>query len=91
METIYFKKPIVVNTYSIYIKDIKPKGFAVVEIDGYVTEKAVEQTKQILDDPARCQKMVAHNYELGKQYFSYTVLERTLRYYMIEHNWLAPQ
>ncbi len=91
LETIYFKKPIVVNTYSIYIKDIKPKGFSVVEIDGYVTEKAVEQTKQILDDPALCQKMVDHNYELGKQYFSYTVLERILRHYMIEHNWLAPQ
>ena len=91
LETIYFKKPIVVNNYSIYIKDIKPKGFSAVEIDGYVTEKAVEQTKQILDDPALCQKMVDHNYELGKQYFSYTVLERILRHYMIEHNWLAPQ
>ena len=91
LETIYFKKPIVVNTYSIYIKDIKPKGFSVVEIDGYVTEKAVEQTKQILDDPALCKKMVDRNYELGKQYFSYTVLERILRHYMIEHNWLAPQ
>ncbi len=91
LETIYFKKPIVVNTYSIYIKDIKPKGFSVVEIDGYVTEKAVEQTKQILDDPALCKKMVDRNYELGKHYFSYTVLERILRHYMIEHNWLAPQ
>ena len=91
LETLYFKKPIVVNTYSIYIKDIKPKGFSVVEIDGYVTEKAVEQTKQILDDPALCQKMVDHNFELGKQYFSYTVLERILRHYMIEHNWLAPE
>jgi glycosyltransferase involved in cell wall biosynthesis len=91
LETIYFKKPIVVNNYSIYIKDIKPKGFSVVEIDGYVTEKAVEETKQILDDPVLCQQMVDHNYELGKKYFSYTVLERILKHYMIEHNWLAPQ
>lgn len=91
LETIYFKKPIVVNNYSIYIKDIKPKGFSVVEIDGYVTEKAVEGTKQILDNPALCQQMVDHNYELGKRYFSYTVLERILKHYMIEHNWLAPQ
>jgi glycosyltransferase involved in cell wall biosynthesis len=91
LETIYFKKPIVVNTYSIYIKDIKPKGFSVIEIDGYVTEKAVELTKQILNNPALCQKMVDHNYALGKQYFSYAVLERILRHYMIEHNWLAPE
>jgi len=91
LETLYFKKPIVVNTYSIYIKDIQPKGFKVIEIDGYVTDKAVEQTKQVLDNPKLCQEMVDHDYELGKKYFSYTVLERILRHYMIEHNWLAPE
>ena len=91
LETLYFKKPIVVNTYSIYIKDIQPKGFKVIEIDGYVTDKAVEQTKQVLDNPELCKEMVDHDYELGKKYFSYTVLERILRHYMIEHNWLAPE
>ena len=29
LETIYFKKPILVNNYSIYSTDIKPKGFVV--------------------------------------------------------------
>ena len=91
LETLYFKKPIVVNTYSIYLKDIQPKGFKVIEIDGYVTDKAVEQTKQVLDNPELCKEMVDHDYELGKKYFSYTVLERILRHYMIEHNWLAPE
>jgi len=91
LETLYFKKPIVVNTYSIYIKDIQPKGFKVIEIDGYVTDKAVEQTKQVLDNPKLCKEMVDHDYELAKIYFSYTVLERILSHYMIEHNWLAPE
>jgi glycosyltransferase involved in cell wall biosynthesis len=90
LETIYFKKPIVVNSYSIYTKDIKPKGFAVIEIDGYVTAEAVEKTKRVLDDPTLCQEMVDLNYALGKKYFSYTVLHRMLSHYMIEHNWLAP-
>jgi glycosyltransferase involved in cell wall biosynthesis len=89
LETLYFKKPIVVNTYSIYIKDIQPKGFKVIEIDGYVTDKAVEQTKQVLDNPELRKEMVDHDYELAKEYFSYTVLERILKHYMIEHNWLA--
>ena len=91
LETLYFKKPIVVNTYSIYLKDIQPKGFEVIEIDGYVTDKAVEQTKQVLDNPKLCKEMVDHDYELAKKHFSYTVLERILRHYMIEHNWLAPE
>jgi len=91
LETLYFKKPIVVNTYSIYIKDIQPKGFKVIEIDGYVTDKAVEQTKQVLDNPKLCQEMVDHDYALAKIYFSYTVLERILSHYMIENNWMAPE
>ncbi len=90
LETLYFKKPIVVNTYSIYIKDIKPKGFKVIEIDGYVTDKAVEQTKAVLDNPQLRQEMVDHDYELAKKYFSYTVLQQSLRNYMVAHNWLAP-
>jgi glycosyltransferase involved in cell wall biosynthesis len=90
LETLYFKKPIVVNTYSIYIKDIKPKGFKVIEIDGYVTDKAVEMTKQILDNPQLRQEIVDHDYELAKKYFSYTVLQQALRNYMVVHNWLAP-
>ncbi|MGD9044479.1 MAG: glycosyltransferase family 4 protein [Desulfobacterales bacterium] len=90
LETLYFKKPIVVNTYSIYLKDIKPKGFKVIEIDGYVTDKAVEQTMQVLDNPELRQEMVEHDYALAKKYFSYNVLHQSLRNYMVQHNWLAP-
>ena len=91
LEALYFKKPIVVNTYSIYIKDIQPKGFKVIEIDGYVTDRAVEQTKQILDNPEMRQEMVDHDYELAKKYFSYSVLHQNLKNYMVAHNWLSPE
>ncbi len=88
LEAIYFRKPIVVNTYSIYTKDIKPKGFSVIEIDGFVTSQAVEKTKQILDNPDLCQAMVDHNYKLGKKFFSYAVLHQGLRNFMRECGWL---
>ena len=78
LEAIYFSKPVVVNTYSIYSKDIKPKGFSVIELDGYVTKDAVEKTKQVLAEPELCREMVEHNYELGKRFFSYDVLRRRL-------------
>ena len=78
LEAIYFNKPVVVNTYSIYTKDIKPKGFSVIELDGYVTKDAVEKTKQILAEPELCREMVDLNYELGKRFFSYDVLRRRL-------------
>ncbi|MGD8945706.1 MAG: glycosyltransferase, partial [Desulfobacterales bacterium] len=83
LEAIYFHKPIVVNAYSIYTKDIKPKGFSVIEIDGYVTSEAVEKTKQILDNQQLRQEMVDHNYDLGLKYYSYSVLHRGLRGFLI--------
>jgi len=79
LEAIYFRKPIVVNTYSIYAMDIKPKGFSVVELDGYVTEKAVEQTRRILENPELCERMVEKNYQIATRCFSYKVLRKKLR------------
>ncbi len=78
LEAIYFRKPIVVNTYSIYAIDIKPKGFWVIEIDGYVSEEAVIKTRKVLDDPSLRKEMVDHNYEAAIRAYSYSVLEETL-------------
>jgi len=79
LEAVYFKKPIVVNTYSIYSMDIKPKGFTVIEIDGYVTEAAVRKTRRVLKDPKLREKMVGQNYEIARRYFSYDILHHKLK------------
>jgi glycosyltransferase involved in cell wall biosynthesis len=79
LEAIYYRKPIVVNTYSIYTMDIKPKGFATIEIDGYVTEEAVDKTRQVLKNPKIREEMVKQNYDIAKRCFSYIVLRQKLR------------
>ncbi len=79
LEAVYFRKPIVVNTYSIYAMDIKPKGFSVVELDGYVTEKAIQQTRRVLKNPELCERMVEKNYEIATSCFSYKVLRKKLK------------
>ncbi len=84
LETVYFRKPIVVNKYSIYTQDIKPKGFRAVELDGYVTSAAVQQTKEILDKPQLCKEIVDHNYQIGARFFSFAVLRRRLKSYLAE-------
>ena len=89
LEAVYFRKPVVVNAYSIYTKDIKPKGFSVIEIDGYVTQAAVEKTKVVLDNADFCKQMVDHNYELGREYFSYSVLHKGLKSFLIQKGWLT--
>ena len=78
LEAVYFKKPIVVNTYSIYTVDIKPKGFSVIEIDGFVTEQAVSDTRKVLGNPDLRQRLVEHNYEVARTYYSFGVLYKEL-------------
>ena len=71
LEAIYIRKPIVVNTYAIYKMDIQPKVFSVRELDEYVTNDAVEQTRKVLTNSQLQKDKVDINYELGKKYFSY--------------------
>ena len=65
--------------YSIYTMDIKPKGFSVIEIDGYVTDKAVRKTKDIIKNPEHRRKMVDHNYKIASRYYSYATLHKKLK------------
>ncbi len=79
LEAVYFCRPIVVNTYSIYTMDIKPKGFEVIEIDGYMSDEAVRKTRKVLSDPDIRDRMVKHNYDIARHYYSYSVLFNKLK------------
>jgi glycosyltransferase involved in cell wall biosynthesis len=79
LEAVYFKKPIVVNRYSIYAYDIEPKGFLTIELDGYVTEDAVRMTREVLENPELCKKMVDNNYDIATRCYSYSILRQRLR------------
>ncbi|MBN1963553.1 MAG: glycosyltransferase family 4 protein [Anaerolineae bacterium] len=79
IETLYFKKPLLVNRYRVYDADIRPTGIDAIEIAGEVTPEAVQAVRALLADPARQQTMVEHNYEIGLRHFSYEVLDRLIR------------
>lgn len=78
LEAVYYRKPVVVNNYSIYATDIQPKGFQVIELDDYITEATVERAREVLDDPELAARMAAANYELARQHYSYSFLRRKL-------------
>ncbi len=84
LEAIYFRKPLLVNTYSIYFHDIKPKGFDVVEIDEFVKEETVKDVIDILTNKSRAKEMVDHNYVLAKKFYSYANLKRKLRFLLTD-------
>jgi len=80
LEAVYFKKPILVNTYSIYQHDIKPKGFKIIEMDEYISEETVDQVVHILQNKSLSSKMAEDNYNVAKRFYSYANLRRKLKF-----------
>ncbi len=78
LETIYYRRPIVVSAYEIFKTDIQPKGFQVIEFDQVLTDETVNRARDILRKPELAAEMVGTNFELGKRYYSYQTLERRL-------------
>ena len=79
LEAVYYHRLILVNNYSIYEVDIKPKGFRTVWFDGFISDNTLEMVRQILRNSTRAQEWAEENYQLAKRYFSFTVLERRLQ------------
>jgi len=78
LEGIYFGKPVVVNTYAVYARDIDPLGFKTIEMTQLVTREVVDQTRQVLEDRRLREDWARVNYDLGVKYFSYSVARRKL-------------
>ena len=78
LEAMYFRKPIVVNRYSVYMLDIEPLGFETVTMDGYVTDDVVEKVRHVLHDPELRKQMADRNFTIARQHFSLAVLRRRL-------------
>lgn len=80
VECVLAKKPIFVNNYKpVYMQDIGNKGFeTVMTEDGILTNKKVQQMSDIIYNPKRCLEIGEYNFNLGKKYFSFDVLEEKL-------------
>jgi len=78
LEAVYFKKPMLINRYAIFVRDIEPKGFDLVGMDGFLSKKTVEKVREILTSNQRRDQMVNHNYQVAQRYYSYSVLRRWL-------------
>jgi glycosyltransferase involved in cell wall biosynthesis len=59
--------------------DIKPKGFSVIELDGYVNAEQIRLTRKVLENKAFREQMVNKNYEIASRWFSYAVLKQKLQ------------
>lgn len=78
LEAVFFKRLIVVNRYPVYNADIRPLGFEFIELDGFVDDKAVEETLEMLNHPDRIMSLAEYNYGIARKHFSLEVLEACL-------------
>jgi glycosyltransferase involved in cell wall biosynthesis len=81
VEAVLSKTPIFVNNYEpVYWPDIGSKGFRTVMLENNeLTDEKIEQMREIIYNKELNREIGEYNYELGKKYFSYEVLEEKLR------------
>ena len=48
-------------------------------MNGYLTRDVVNRVRRVMEDDGFRKEMVDQNFELGKRFFSYSVLRRKLR------------
>lgn len=79
IEAVYFKKPVLVNRYEVYKRDLEPLGFEVVEINGKLSNQAVRQVKKLVTDPSLRLRTTERNFAIGAKHFSFEALAKKLR------------
>lgn len=84
LEAIYFKKPMLINRYATFVKDIEPMGFDLIVMDQYLTPKTIQKAKDIFEHDDRRQAMVENNYAIARRHYSYAVLQKSLNYLMVK-------
>jgi glycosyltransferase involved in cell wall biosynthesis len=80
VEAILARRPIFVNNYKpVFWPDIGSKGFKCVMLeDNELTDAAVAEVDEILHDPELRRETAEHNFRLGREHFSFEVLQKKL-------------
>jgi glycosyltransferase involved in cell wall biosynthesis len=80
VEAALAKKPIFVNNYKpVYMQDIGSKGFETVMLeDNHLSKDKLQKMIDIIYNEEFCREIGEYNYNLGKKYFSFDVLEEKL-------------
>jgi glycosyltransferase involved in cell wall biosynthesis len=80
LEAVYFKKPILINRYEVFVRDIEPQGFDLIVMDGFLTDRIVRQVHEVVESSERRERMVNYNYEVATRHYSYAVVRKRLAF-----------
>jgi glycosyltransferase involved in cell wall biosynthesis len=76
LEAFYHRRPLLVNRYPVYRRDIAPTGVDCIEIDGELSAEAVGRVAELLEDPGQWQEPVERNYQIGRRHFSFAEVRK---------------
>lgn len=79
VESVYFKKPIILTPYHVFKSDIAPLGFDVITLPDKVTKEAVEKVRELIKNPKKKKRVVENNFKIGKENFSYEATAKKIR------------
>ena len=79
LEAVFYRKPLLVNRYAVFVSDIEPCGFDLVTIDPWIGEETVTAVADLMTNPRRTEEMTEHNYGIAEMHFSYRTADSVLR------------
>ena len=79
VETLFFRRPLFVNRYSVFVRDIARYGITGIEIDGEVTDEAVAHANLWIRDPDAAQSVIDTNARAGLAHLSYDAVVEAYR------------
>jgi len=71
VEALYYRSPVMVNRYPVYVSDIAPLGLDVVELDGGITDDTVAAAIEMVQGGRSVEEAVNRNFEIGLANLSY--------------------
>ncbi len=77
LEAVFHKKPLVMNPYPVYSRDIAKYGFWTITLDRDM-KSAVGEALAVMTDPKKREELVEHNYTVAQEHFSYKHARQTL-------------
>ena len=79
LEAVYHRRPVLVNRYAIFGRDIEPKGFRCPVMDGFLTGEVLDEVRRLLEDAKYRRTVVDHNFRVASRHYGYSELRRQLR------------
>lgn len=78
LEAVWFRKPVLVNRYPVFRRDLEPCGFRFVTMEGEVDDKIVGQVRERLEAPEQFRGETEENAAIAAERFGYTVLRERI-------------